>query len=195
MIAHIKGNIIYKDQSFVIIDTGNIGYEVKISLNTFSKIKDKDKCSLFTFLQIKEDGHNLYGFITMAEKNCFLSLIGVKSVGPSVAMTMLSVLNVEEIISAIIKEDLSLIKSIKGIGNKVAQRIILELKDKMGNFAINTNLDNTNSINSNLREEAIAALMTLGINKSAAEKSINDILRDSKEDISLEKLIKSALNN
>lgn len=192
MIAFIKGKIIHKDQTYFIIEVGNIGYEIKISLNTFSELKDTKECGLFTYLQIKEDSHTLYGFKDISEKKSFISLISVKGVGPNVALSILSSININDLASAIATEDVNLIKSVKGVGAKMAQRIILELKDKIGKMSESLEYSqNTNQ--TKLREEGMSALVKLGISKSIAEKSINEIIKKEGKDIDIETLLKLAL--
>ncbi len=194
MIGYLRGKLAIKDPTFVIIDVSGIGYEVKISLNTFSKIKHIEECQLFTHLHIKEDAHTLYGFYEQAEKSIFLHLISISGVGPGTGIMIISSLTVDEIRRAIIREDVKTFQQVKGVGNKTAQRIILELKDKLkkenmeeGSVAIGAKNYNT------LRNEALSALLTLGINKIIAEKSLDAIINDSDGNISLEDLIKLAL--
>ena len=129
MIGYLNGHLAVKDPTFVITDVNGVGYEVKISLNTFSKIKDLDACLLHTYMHVKEDSQTLYGFFDPEEKSIFLHLISINGVGPNTALMINSSLNVEEIKNAIINEEVSTIQKVKGIGNKTAQRIILELKE------------------------------------------------------------------
>ena len=194
MIAYLKGKLTYKDPTYVIIDINGIGYEVKISLNTYAQIKDQEALQLQTYLQVKEDSHTLYGFFDAKEKELFLKLISISGVGPSIGLMVLSSLGPEEAENAIITEDVRTIQSVKGIGGKTAQRIILELKDKIGREA--SSGDHINipiSSASATRNEALQALVTLGINKSAAQKSIDKVLKEKGKDVSLEELIKLAL--
>ncbi len=194
MIAHIKGKILYLNPSYVILDIGNIGYEIKISLNTFTELKNSKECSLFTHLQIKEDSHTLFGFINKSEKSSFLELLSVKGVGPNAALSILSALGVEDLINAIATDSVSVIKSVKGIGLKISQRIVLELKDKLSHligekYALG---DDAKDLQ-NIKEEGLAALTKLGISKNIAEKSINDIIRKHGKNIDVETLIKLSL--
>ncbi len=191
MIGYLKGNLTWKEPTQVIIDVQGIGYEVHISLNTYTQIKDAEKCKLYTYLHVKEDAHTLYGFYEPAEKNIFLKLISISGVGPGTGMMICSSLNVGEIQNAIVSEDVTTIKKVKGIGLKTAQRIILELKDKIIKEGAEVPVPGIPS-QQPLKEEALAALLTLGINKNAAEKTISIILKDN-HDISLEELIKQAL--
>ncbi len=191
MIGYLTGNLTLKEPTQVIVDVHGIGYEVHISLNTYSKIKDAEKCKLFTYLHVKEDAHTLYGFYDPAEKNIFLKLISISGVGPGTGMMICSSLNVDEIQNAIVGEDVVTIKKVKGIGAKTAQRIILELKDKIIKEGVEAPVAGMR-IRHPLKEEALSALITLGINKNVAEKTISIILKNN-HDISLEELIKQAL--
>ncbi len=191
MIGYLKGILTFKDPTYVLLEVNNIGYEVKISLNTYGLIKNLDTCKLHTYLNIKEDAHTLYGFYNPDEKQIFLKLISISGVGPGTALMITSSMTVDEIKNAIVSGDVGTIQRVKGIGNKTAQRIILELKDKVGkespDVMVSGNVSNT------IRTEALSALMTLGINKSAAEKSLDFILKKSGDDITLEDLIKQVL--
>lgn len=193
MFAYLKGRLAHKDPTYVIIDINGVGYEVKISLNTFSQIKD-ESIKLYTFLNIKEDAHTIFGFYTQQEKDIFLKLISISGVGPSTGLMVLSSLGPEETTNAIITEDVRTIQGVKGIGAKTAQRIILELKDKLDKEMVGSDeIKIPISSASAIRNEALQALVTLGINKGAAQKSIDKILKDQGADISLEELIKLAL--
>jgi len=194
MIAYIKGKIERKDPSFVNIDVNGVGYRILIPLTTYSAIKHLDSCMLHTYLHIKEDSHTLFGFYHENDKNLFLNLISINGVGPATAIMMLSSLSSEEIVNAILFEQVNTIQSVKGIGGKTAQRIILELKDKVGKEMLGKGSEQIINTQSNtIKNEALSALVTLGINKNVAEKSLNAILRNSESDISLEELIKLAL--
>jgi Holliday junction DNA helicase RuvA len=194
MFAYLKGKLAHKDPTYVIIDINGIGYEVKISLNTYSQIKDEEAICLQTYLQVKEDSHTLFGFHDLREKELFLKLISISGVGPSTGLMVLSSLGPEEAENAIITEDVKTIQGVKGIGGKTAQRIILELKDKIGKEIISDDQINIPiSSASATRNEALQALITLGINKAAAQKSIDKVLKENGKDTSLEDLIKMAL--
>ena len=194
MFAYLKGKLAHKDPTYVIIDVGGVGYEVKISLHTFSKVKDQENVQLFTHFHVKEDAQILFGFADTHEKQVFLHLISISGVGPSTGLMVLSSLSPEEVEQAILSEDVRTIQGVKGIGAKTAQRIILELKDKVGKDTGSGDLLNIPISSKNtIRNEALAALVTLGINKVAAQKGIDKILKDSAQDISLEELIKLAL--
>jgi len=194
MITYIKGKLVHKDPTYVVIDVQGIGYHISISLTTFSAIKNQEDCMLHTYLNIKEDSHTLYGFSDEAEKKVFLQLISISGVGPSTGLMVQSSLSASELQQAIINEDVNTIQSVKGIGAKTAQRIILELKDKLKKegIAISDSTSSANSYNT-VRSEALSALVTLGINKNIAEKTIDKILKNSGNEVTLEELIKLAL--
>ncbi|HKJ06945.1 MAG TPA: Holliday junction branch migration protein RuvA [Flavobacteriaceae bacterium] len=190
MITHIRGKLIEKNPTFVVVESNGIGYLLHISLNTFSKITDSEAIFLHTHLQVKEDSHTLYGFISKIEREIFRLLISVSGVGPSIARTMLSSMTTDEIQQAIASGNVDVIQSVKGIGAKTAQRVLVDLKDKIAKtFVIDPNsevLDNTN------KNEALTALEVLGFNKKQAEKIIDKILLENAS-TSVEDLIKQAL--
>lgn len=194
MIAYLEGKLAYKDPTYVIIDVGGVGYQVKISLHTYALVKSEEKIRLQTYLHIKEDAHTLYGFYEQEEKSLFSLLISVSGVGPSTALMMLSSLHPSEIRQAIVAEDVRTIQSIKGIGAKSAQRLILELKDKMkkgdGDMA-----GMQAKPHQAIREEALAALLTLGYNKAVAEKAIEGILKRATTELKVEELIRQVLKS
>jgi Holliday junction DNA helicase RuvA len=193
MITHVQGKLVEKTPTSVIIDVNGIGYLVNISLNTFSSIPDKENLKLYTHLQIKEDSHSLFGFYSLKEREIFRLLISVSGIGASTARTMLSSLTPDQIISAISNGDAPLIQSIKGIGLKTSQRVIIELKDKVLKIY---DLDDQISVQNNntTKDEALSALEVLGINKKSSEKLIDKIIIDSPE-ASVEFIIKEALKN
>ncbi|HEX8546211.1 MAG TPA: Holliday junction branch migration protein RuvA [Cytophagaceae bacterium] len=193
MITYITGKLVFKDPTHVIIETGGIGYHIKISLTTFSAVKDAENCKLHTYLSIKEDAHTLYGFSENSEKKVFMDLISISGVGPNTAIMVLSSLSAGELQQAIVNEDVRTIQGVKGIGAKTAQRIILELKDKFKKDSLTDNIKlPSHSSHNTIRNEALSALITLGIPRSAAEKNIDTIIkRDS--NLTLEQLIKQAL--
>lgn len=196
MIAYIKGKLAYKDPTYVIIDVGGVGYKIRISLQTYTLIKNEESCQLHTFLHIKEDAHTLFGFFEISEKDLFLQLTSISGIGPSIGLMVLSSLSSEEIQEAIINEDLRTIQQIKGIGSKTAQRIILELKDKIKKENLTGKASSNYSLSHNtIRSEALSALMTLGINKNNAEKAVDNILKTKGKEITLEELIKLALKS
>jgi holliday junction DNA helicase RuvA len=195
MIAYVNGTVVYKDPAYTIIDVNGIGYEVRISLQTYTSLPELgERCKLVTFLNIREDAHVLYGFWGNDEKKLFLDLTSISGIGPSTALVMLSSLSSSEIRQGIIDEDLRLIQSIKGIGSKTAQRVILELRDKIRKEElVGTGPKSTEVSSGTIKSEALAALVTLGIPKPTAEKSIDAILKREGNSISVENLIKLAL--
>src|SRR6186997_1885479 len=170
MISFLKGKLIHKDPTFVNIDVGGVGYHVHISLQTYSEIKDQENILLFTHLSIREDAHVLFGFSNESEKKLFQQLISVNGIGPSTAIVMLSYMNSNELKTAIVKEDVATLQSIKGIGNKTAQRVIIELKDKLKKESWEESSTVSSGQHNTLRNEALSALLTLGLPKAAAEK-------------------------
>ncbi|MUV02712.1 Holliday junction branch migration protein RuvA [Flavobacterium rakeshii] len=192
MIAHLQGRLVEKTPTEVVIDCNGVGYQVNISLHTFSLLPDSENIRLYTFLQIKEDAHTLFGFMEKAERELFKFLISVSGVGAGTARTMLSSLEPKQIINAIASGDVATIQSIKGIGAKTAQRVILDLKDKvlkvydLGEVSVSGY--NTN------KDEALSALEVLGFNKKSAEKVVDKIVREN-PDVTVETIIKQALKN
>ncbi len=192
MITHIKGKLIKKTPTHVVIDVNGIGYEVKISLQTSSLISEEN-CQLFTHLSIKEDSHTLYGFYEENERSLFRHLISVSGVGPSTAQVILSTYNSEEIIQHITTADVKAIQSVKGIGAKSAQRIIIDLKDKVAKGITTSDLIFENTDN-RIKDEALSALMALGFAKKLAENKIEKVLRNKPEISGVEELVKTALS-
>jgi len=192
MIAHLEGRMVEKTPTEVVIDCHGVGYHVNISLHTYSLLPDSEKIKLFTFLQIKEDAHTLFGFVEKAERELFKLLLSVSGVGASIARTMLSSLEPKEVIQAIGSGNVVTIQSIKGIGTKTAQRIILDLKDKVLKLydleEVSLSGYNTN------REEALSALEVLGFNKKLAEKAVEKIVKETPA-ATVEAIIKQALKN
>jgi Holliday junction DNA helicase RuvA len=193
MISFIKGKKLEIDPTKIIIDVNGIGYELKISLRTYSEIKEHNVVNLFTHLQVKEDSHTLFGFYDKSERKTFLSLLSISGVGPSTAIMILSSLSSSELNSAIISSDVLTIKSVKGIGLKTAERIILELKDKISK---NLNQKNPNNFlverDNTIKNEALSALSSLGISKNVVNNHIDRVL-DTNNNISLEDLIREVL--
>jgi holliday junction DNA helicase RuvA len=196
MIAYLKGRLIEKEPTHAVLDVNGVGYFLKISLQTYSSLNlTEELVLLHTILIVREDSHTLFGFYTKDERELFEHLISVSGIGPSIALVFLSSLSSPEIKQAIVSEDLKTIQNIKGIGAKTAQRAIIELKDKLKKEILADGVNPTifASQNLTLRSEALTALTTLGIQKSAAEKSIDTILKRTGGDISLEELIKLSL--
>jgi holliday junction DNA helicase RuvA len=194
VISFLRGRLVQKEPAFVVVDVNGVGYHVHISLQTYSEIKDQESITLFTHLSIREDAHVLFGFSKEAERRMFQLLISVNGVGPSTAIVMLSYMTIDELKSAIAHDDVVALQKIKGIGGKTAQRVIIELKDKVKkDVEIITSA--TGVRHNTLRNEALSALITLGINKSVAEKSVDTVLKKSGNTITLEDLVKQALKN
>ena len=192
MIAHIQGKLIEKSPTEVIIDCGGVGYQVNISLHTYSLIPQSEYVKLFTYLQIKEDSHTLFGFVEKSEREIFKMLLSVSGIGASIARTMLSSLEPKQIIQALAVGDLATIQSIKGIGSKTAQRAILDLKEKVLKVY---DLDEVSMSQSNTnKDEALSAMEVLGFNKKMAEKVIDKIVKED-QNASVESIIKQALKN
>ena len=193
MYAYIDGKLVFKSAAFVVIETGGVGYHINISVNTYSKLGNGENCKLFTWLHVKEDAHTLYGFIDEGERRLFLHLISIPGIGPNTGRMMLSSITPEEIQSAIISGNVSLIQRIKGIGPKSAQRVILELQDKLRKEGTDTL--STVPLNKTVRDEALSALVMLGFARNTAEKVIEQEINKNDGDLTVEKLIKAALKN
>jgi Holliday junction DNA helicase RuvA len=196
MIAFLKGKLIHKDPAYVVIDVNGVGYHVHVSLQTYSEIKDQENILLFTHLNIREDAHILFGFSKESEKKMFQMLISVNGVGPSTAIVMLSYMSVDELKSAILHDDVNALQKIKGIGGKTAQRVIIELKDKLKKDSYEEIIPSATGVRHNtVRNEALSALITLGISRNVAEKSVDAVLKKSGNTVTLEDLVKQALKN
>lgn len=190
MIAYLKGNFVHKSPAMVQVEVNGVGYEVQISLNTYSKIQNLDSGVLQTCLLIREDAHILYGFFDATEKEMFLHLIGVSGIGASTARVMLSYMKPAEIARAIIQADTRTLEGIKGIGKKTAERMVLELKDKLTKTPVDPNISPMK--NNTLQQDALNALTALGINRQAANQAIEKTLAAG-SNLSVEELIKKAL--
>jgi len=196
MIAYIEGKLAYKDPTYLIVDVQGLGYQVRISLHTYTHIKDLEKVKVHTFLHIKEDAHTLFGFADLLEKEIFMHLISISGIGPGTALVMLSSLNPSEVRDAIVNEDVRTIQGVKGIGTKTAQRVILELKDKLKKEYLLSATDSKQNFSiphNSIRSEALNALVTLGFTKAIAEKNLDAILKSNSIQLTLEDLIKQAL--
>lgn len=191
MYAYLEGKFTYKSPALVYVDVNGVGYEVHISLQTYSDIQSKNAGKLYTYLQVKEDAHVLFGFSEQQEKDIFLLLISVSGVGAATARMMLSSLKPEEVAAAIVQGDVRQLERVKGIGKKTAERLVLELKDKVGK---NTAGGNTIvPLGNSMEQDALIALTALGITKAQAELSIQKIIRAEPSINKLEDLIKKAL--
>ena len=194
MIYHIEGRLIEKTPTYAVIDAGGVGYLMQISLNTFTKIGESENCKLFTeSLYIRDDMPKFFGFADIAERNLFRQLVSVSGVGGSSALLMLSSLSAAEIQSAIVTGNVALLKSVKGIGEKTAQRIIVDLKGKMGKDELSSEF--FVGTHNKLKEEALSALVMLGFNKLGAEKVLDKIIKTEGTGQTVEQLIKAALKN
>ncbi len=197
MIAYVKGKLVQKEPTFVVLEANGIGYHINISLSTYSQIKEEENCILHTHFHVKEDAQTLFGFSSLEEKKVFLHLISISGVGPSTGLMVVSSMSPGEIQSAIVNGDAKSIQMVKGIGAKTAQRIVLELKDKMAKEQYEVQGDGIKNVvlGNTVKNEALSALMTLGFAKASAEKSIDKILKNSGNSITLEELIKQALKS
>ena len=192
MITYIKGEITFKNPTFIVVETGGIGYHINISLHTYAQIEKLEKVKILTYLSIKEDSNTLYWFANHSERSLFILFISVSGIGPATARIALSSLTPDELRSAIISENEAAFKRVKGIGPKTAKRIILDLKDKVLKESGDAPLT-FNTVNNTIREEALAALVALGFNRIQVQKTLNKILKEQPELKSVEQLIKSAL--
>lgn len=204
MFAYIEGKLTHKEPTYVIVDVHGVGYELRISLNTFNAIEHQKTYKLYTYLHVKEDAQLLFGFASLEEKRFFLDLLTISGVGPSLALMLLSSMQVQELKLAISSADVKAVQRVKGVGAKTAQRIVLELQDKVNKEELLSGITSEklpafsgNSYNT-LKAEALSALLTLGVSRSAAERSIEKAIGEwqKKEELSqlrLEDLIKLAL--
>ena len=195
MIHYIKGEITFKSPTFIVVETGGIGYKVNISLHTYAQIEKLERVKILTTFLVKEDSQTLFGFAEDAERQLFSLLLSVSGVGPSTTQVMLSSMTPDEIKSAIIGEDVAAFKKVKGVGPKTAKRIILDLKDKIlkegGDV---TNLTPASAADNTMRNEALMALVGLGFSKIPAQKALNKILKEQKGINTVQDLIKAGLN-
>ncbi|MFN2438774.1 MAG: Holliday junction branch migration protein RuvA [Chitinophagaceae bacterium] len=190
MIAFLKGAFVKKTPSVVLVDVAGVGYEVQITLNTYSRIQDAESGLLLTHLLVREDAHILFGFSEVAEKEMFLQLISVSGVGASTARIMLSYMKPDELSRAIIQGNAPQLERIKGIGKKTAERIVLELRDKLAKTPVDSNISPWKG--NSLQTDALNALIALGINRMAADGAIQKVLEQNPE-LGVEALIKKAL--
>lgn len=188
MINHLQGRLVEKNPAYVVIECAGVGYFVNISLHTYSALPDNEACKIYTHLQINEDAHTLFGFAEEEERKLFRNLISVSGVGASTARMILSSMNPSEILGCIVNGDVARLKTVKGIGEKTAQRMILELKDKLKKDGP------VKSMVSHLKvkDEAMSALLTLGFARQAIDKTVDNLLRDQPA-MSVEDVIRKAL--
>ena len=191
MYEYIRGKIEQKYPTYVVIDINGLAYKINISLNTYENIQGLTECKLLLFQSIKEDSHTLYGFFSMEERDLFKNLISVSGIGTNTAILILSSFKTNEIIHAIIRADVPLLKSIKGVGPKTAQRMIVELQDGMKKFG--EQIIPASSMSNPSVEEAVAALTMLGFKKNEAEKAVVKVVQSNPEAVSVEQMIKLAL--
>jgi len=194
MIAFVRGKFARKTPSQIVVDVNGVGYELQISLNTYSFISSKDEGQLHTYLHITENGQTLFGFYSLEEKELFLQLISVSGVGASTARMMLSGMKPDDIIKAIVQGNTKQLESVKGIGRKTAERLVVELKDKLGKIPTEFVATGVNTDVLKLRD-AVNALVGLGIAKPVAEAAVKKVSESAKEALSLEDIIKQALKN
>ena len=194
MIAFVRGHFAKKTPAQIIVDVNGVGYELQISLNTYSAISTKEEGQLLTYLHITENGQTLFGFFTQEEKDLFLQLISVSGVGATTARMMLSGLRPDEVIKAIVQGNTKQLEGVKGIGKKTAERLIVELKDKLGKISVENTTTPTQSFNAP-GKDAINALVGLGIARPVAEQAVKKVSDSAKEALSLEDIIKQALKN
>jgi Holliday junction DNA helicase RuvA len=192
MYAYLKGNLVFKSPAQVHLDVNGTGYEIHISLNTYSKLQHLEEVRLFIHFQVKEDAHNLFGFFDREEKELFVQLLGVSGVGAATARLMLSNLKPEEACTAIATGNVRLLESVKGIGKKTAERLVLELRDKVGKNTPGSPV-NTGWQGNSLSSDSLNALIALGISRPAAESAIRKVLQSEPDITQLEELIKKAL--
>jgi Holliday junction DNA helicase RuvA len=194
MYAYLKGELTFRSPAYVVLDVGGVGYHVNIPLSTYTALEGKEKATLYTHLQVREDAHTLYGFATQTERILFIQLIGVTGVGATTAQLLLSSMSVDEIRSAVVGEQAHVLQRVKGIGAKTAKQIILDLKEKLTKESPDAPLllpshDNT------VREEALSALLALGFTRIAVQKALNQVMKDNPATARVEDLIKLALKS
>ena len=191
MYSYIKGKLIEKNPTYDVIESAGIGYYINISLHTFSKISEDEQCKLFIHFVVREDAQILYGFADEEERKLFRHLISVSGVGSNTARLILSSLKTEEIFDAIVNNKPAVLQSVKGIGGKSAQRIIIDLKDKLDKEGIS--VENLNISHNTQKDEALSGLISLGFSKKISEKALDKILKSGGSSLSVEQLIKNAL--
>jgi Holliday junction DNA helicase RuvA len=190
MIEFLNGRLVEKAPTHCIIECSGVGYFVNLSVNSSSALSNEEKCKLFIHLQIREDAHTLYGFVTLVERAMFRKLIAVSGVGATTARLILSGMTADEVVHSILSEDVAKLQSVKGIGAKSAQRIIIDLKDKLSKEGLDVNISLSSS--NTHKEEALSALIALGFVKLSANKVLDKVIKNLPES-STEELIKQAL--
>jgi holliday junction DNA helicase RuvA len=192
MIAFLKGRFEKKTPSYILIDVNGVGYEVQVSLNTYSKFQDLEEGLILTHLIVREDAHILFGFSDTAEKEMFLQLIAISGIGANTARVMLSYMKPDELSRAIIQGNVKMLEGVKGIGKKTAERIVVELRDKLSKHPIESGLNISSLKGNTLQSDALNALIALGINRQAADQAIQKVLEQD-PGAGVELLIKKAL--
>lgn len=195
MFAYLKGEISFKSPTYIHLETNGVGYLIHISLYTYGKLENVDRMKIYTYLQVKEDSHTLYGFAEEKEKEMFVLLISVSGIGANTARVILSSMTPEEVKSSILNDDVARFNSVKGIGPKTAQRVILDLKDKVlkTNTIDNVDVSTGGGGVSRVRNEAIAALQSLGFQRNAILKKIDTVLTKGGNDMQIEDVLKQTL--
>ena len=193
MLNHLNGKLVEKHPTHLIVECGGLGYFVNISLNTFENIPDKESIRIYTHLSIREDAHTLYGFAEESEREMFRQLISVSGIGPATAMLILSSLGPGRLKEALLSEDVALLKTLKGIGAKTAQRMVVELKDKMEKDTVIQM--KISGVQSELKKETLAALQVLGFERKRIEKTIDRVLKTLPENAKVETVIKNVLKS
>ncbi|WP_199138454.1 Holliday junction branch migration protein RuvA [Pedobacter sp. ASV12] len=193
MYDYIDGKLAFKCPTYVVVEAGGVGYHINISLNTYSALPQTERCKIYTWLHVKEDAHTLYGFADEGERRLFLHLISVSGIGPTTCRMMLSSITPVEIQNAIIQADVALIQRIKGIGAKSAQRIVLELQDKLKKEGTDSLISMPQ--HNTIKDEALSALIMLGFGKQVAEKALDHAVKNATQDLTVEQMIKIALKN
>ena len=193
MYDYIDGKLTSKYPTYVVVEAAGVGFHINISLNTYAALGNAERCKIYTWLHVKEDAHTLYGFAEEGERKLFLHLISVSGIGPTTCRMMLSSITPAEIQQAIVNADLALIQKIKGIGAKSAQRIVLELQDKLKKEGVESLY--SMPIHNTIKDEALSALVMLGFGKQVAEKALDSLLKKTEGTLTLEQMIKQALKN
>jgi holliday junction DNA helicase RuvA len=194
MYAYLKGEITYRSPAFIVVEAGGVGYHLNVPLSTYTAIEGQERATIYTHLIVREDAHTLYGFATQTERSLFVQLIGVTGVGATTAQLILSAMSVDEVRAAVIGEQAHVLQRVKGIGAKTAKQIILDLKSKLSKEAPDAGAVLLPTLaDSQAREEALSALITLGFPRIAVQKALNAALKDSPNLSRVEDLIKSAL--
>lgn len=193
MYAYIDGKLTFKCPTYIVVEAGGVGYHINISLNTYAALGSQERCKIYTWLHVKEDAHTLYGFADEGERRLFLHLISVSGIGPTTCRMMLSSITPAEIQQAIVNADVALIQKIKGIGAKSAQRIVLELQDKLKKEGIESLI--SVPVHNTIKDEALSALIMLGFGKQVAEKALDNVVKKAEGDLTVEQMIKQALKN